>query len=74
MIFLDLQSKKVREHFSHNLHKMLDGIKLESVSPQVLEIVAKLNTLKKGLADPEYDFEIVLDSLGQINESKTAIK
>lgn len=54
-MFLQMQSKKARELLAKGLHKVYDS--------QVTQILVDLNTVKKGVADIDYDYEKVLGGI-----------
>jgi hypothetical protein len=54
-MFLSMQSKKAREMLAKGLHK--------AYNTEVTKILVDLNTIKKGMADVEYDFDKVLGGI-----------
>jgi hypothetical protein len=60
-MFLDLSSKNVREKLTIGLHSVLGNG--NGVSDQSLALAMELNTVKRGLADIELDFDIVLTAI-----------
>jgi hypothetical protein len=59
-MFLQMQSKKARELLAKGLNKKFDSA--------VTRILVDLNTVKKGFADIDYDYEKVLGGIKSINE------
>jgi hypothetical protein len=62
-IFLDLASKKVREKLATGLNEVLGS---GSMSTQGLELIKKLNKVKRGAADIDLDFDTVLKAVEEI--------
>jgi hypothetical protein len=54
-MFLQMQSKKAREMLAKGLHK--------AYNTEVTRILVDLNTVKKGMADVDYDFDKVLGGI-----------
>jgi hypothetical protein len=59
-MFLQMQSKKARELLAKGLNNKFDSA--------VTRILVDLNTVKKGFADIDYDYEKVLGGIKSINE------
>jgi hypothetical protein len=66
-IFLDLSSKNVREKLITGLKNVLS--KDTGVSNESLTLVMELNTVKRGLADIELDFDVVLTAIQKLNDT-----
>jgi hypothetical protein len=60
--FLHMQSKPARQLLAQGLHKVE-----QSDSTAVL---VKLNTIRKGFADVDYDFELILEGVQAVSQMK----
>lgn len=63
-MMMEIQSKKVREEFSIRLRDALNNSKVRHlVSENALNITVELNSLKRGLADLEFNYDRVLPAI-----------
>jgi hypothetical protein len=59
-MFLTMESKKAREVLAKGIYSALDN--------PTMYIVVDLNTVKKGFADIDYDFDKVLGGIKAVTE------
>jgi hypothetical protein len=62
LMFLSLRSLRIRASFSANLHTALEN-KQKAIRPEVLGTIANLNKLRRGAADMELDYDLVIKTI-----------
>ncbi len=62
LMFLSLRSLRIRASFSANLHTALEN-KQKAIRPEVLATIANLNKLRRGAADMELDYDLVIKTI-----------
>jgi hypothetical protein len=61
-MFLSLKSIRIRASFSAGLQASLEK-KQTLVKPEVLQTITSLNKLKRGAADMELDYDLVIKTI-----------
>jgi hypothetical protein len=71
LMFLSLRSLRIRASFSANLQVALEN-KQKVIKPEVLITIANLNKLRRGAADMELDYDLVIKTIQNLIESEQA--
>ena len=62
LMFLSLRSLRIRASFSASLQVALES-KQKVIKPEVLVTIANINKLKRGAADMELDYDLVIKTI-----------
>lgn len=67
MLFLQIKSLRVRNTLSIGLEEALP-MKTKAIDQKALKIIVNLNTLKRGVADLEFDYDLIISTIQKLCE------